>query len=82
MSVSIDELWSTILEDKSSSANSSIQNKRVLILGDNLSGKRTLIKKLCADEKVKIFKIFRISTLSIVFWFRMNLGATDLATII
>lgn len=51
MSVSIDELWSTILEDKSSSATSSIQNKRVLVLGDNLSGKRTLIKKICADEK-------------------------------
>lgn len=50
MSVSIDELWSNILKDNSSN-NASLKNKRVVLLGDNLSGRKTLITKLRGDEK-------------------------------
>lgn len=52
MSVSIDELWSTILQDSNSSNSANLLNKRVIILGDNLSGRKTLISKLCNDDKV------------------------------
>ena len=59
MSVSIDELWSNILKDNSSN-NASLKNKRVVLLGDNLSGRKTLITKLRGDEKVRFIFLFII----------------------
>ena len=59
MSVSIDELWSNILKDNSSN-NASLKHKRVVLLGDNLSGRKTLITKLRGDEKVRFIFLFII----------------------
>ena len=52
MSVSIDELWATILQDKNSVGTSALKNRRVVIVGDSLSGRKTLIAKLISEEKV------------------------------
>jgi len=51
MSVSIDELWATILQDKNSVGTSALKNRRVVIVGDSLSGRKTLIAKLISEEK-------------------------------
>ena len=63
MSVSIDELWATILQDKNSVGTSALKNRRVVIIGDSLSGRKTLIAKLISEEKVSfehVFIIFKI----------------------
>ena len=52
MSVSIDDLWATILQDKNSVGTSALKNRRVVIIGDSLSGRKTLIAKLISEEKV------------------------------
>ena len=73
MSVSIDDLWATILQDKNSVGTSSVKNRRVVILGDSLSGRKTLIAKLINEEKVglKIVKAFCESVKGM--FFRNNL---------
>jgi len=48
--ISVDELWTNILSNNAKN-QLTLANKRTIILGDNLTGRRTLISKIINDDK-------------------------------
>merc|ERR1711990_1302335 len=48
--ISVDQLWTNILSNNAKN-QLTLANKRAIILGDNLTGRRTLISKIINDDK-------------------------------
>jgi len=48
--ISVDQLWTNILSNNAKN-QLTLANKRTIILGDNLTGRRTLISKIINDDK-------------------------------